>query len=228
MKPNTQSYRPNAKALVLALVLLALLVIVEYVDEFYLGKYSGGAPFPFPSPFNEWDLSVFKLINVGLSSPILDVVLGFITNFGSTVFWLVMAILLWVAGKKEDAILLAVAIIIGGVIFLPLKLIFYRARPYMVLTDIHVLDTESGFSFPSGHSKNVFSAAAILGNKHRKWASLLYVLSFVVSFSRIYIGVHWPIDVVVGAVAGWLIGIIVLKYETKILKLVEHWLKLSL
>lgn len=228
MKSNTQKYRPNTKALVLALILLALLVIVEYVDEFYLGKYSEGTPFPFPSPLSEWDLSVFKLINVGLASPILDVVLGFITHFGSTVFWLVMAILLWITGKKEDAILLGTAIIVGGVIFLPVKLIFSRARPYMVLTDIHAIATGSGYSFPSGHSKNIFSAAVVLGDKHKKYASLLYVLSFAVSFSRIYIGVHWPIDVVVGAASGWLVGIIVLKYKTKIIKLAESWLKLSL
>jgi undecaprenyl-diphosphatase len=75
---------------------------------------------------------------------------------------------------------------------------------------------ESGYSFPSGHANTVFVAATILGRKDKLWKPFLWALAVVVSFSRIYIGVHWPLDVIVGAVLGWLTGKIVLRYEKEI------------
>jgi len=229
MNPDAnQIHRPNFRTLLLILVSLTILIIIEYIDEVYLTTYSWGASSLFPSPFKEWDLEIFKLINLGLSSQALDAILGLITQFGSTIFWLAVAVFLWVTGKKEDAVLLTVAIVVGGILFFPIKLIVSRARPYQVLFEIHVIDPEGGFSFPSGHTKNAFSGAVILGNKHKKWAPLLYVLSSIIGFSRIYVGAHWPTDVIVGAISGCLFGTIVLKFNAKIKEKVNAWFKLKI
>jgi undecaprenyl-diphosphatase len=85
--------------------------------------------------------------------------------------------------------------------------------------------TVSGNSFPSGHTASSFTAATIIGLKYhlksKGWKYwLIYPLlafAILVGFSRIYIGVHYPYDVVFGAFIGIVCAIIILKYEYRIL-----------
>jgi undecaprenyl-diphosphatase len=96
-----------------------------------------------------------------------------------------------------------------------------RARPYLVVAGARTLDVEGGGSFPSGHSKNGFTAAAILGSKWRKLKWPLYILAFLIGLSRVYVGLHWPFDVIVGSIVGWVIGKVTIRYETKIINLLH-------
>ena len=201
----------------------ALCLAVGFVNGFYLKRLTPTDARLFPSPFFEWDLTVFTFINQGLALVWLDRPLWIVTHLGSTLFWLFFSALLWLSKRKEEAILLASAVIIGGLLFLPLKILLPRARPFH-LVSTRVLAVEDGSSFPSGHAKNVFSAAAVLGVT-RKRMLLFYTLAFIVSVSRVYIGVHWPLDVIIGALLGWIIGLTVRKFRGEILKMLNGLVK---
>jgi undecaprenyl-diphosphatase len=95
-----------------------------------------------------------------------------------------------------------------------LKHLFARPRPCNALQEVRLLVGCSGsFSFPSNHSLNVFTVAAIFAHFFRRAALPAFFIALLVAFSRIYIGVHYPSDVIAGAVAGGMIaGSIVFLY----------------
>jgi undecaprenyl-diphosphatase len=201
------------------ILMLAILVIAELIYEVYLSGVQTSTTSFFPSWLQNWDLQGFITINERLSLAFLDPVMWFITHLGSTILWLGVAAFLWAVKKRREAVLLAIGIIIGGVILLPVKILIPRARPYLIVQGARTLDIEGGGSFPSGHSKNGFTAAAILGSKWKKLRLPLYILACLIAISRIYVGVHWPSDVVVGSIVGWIIGEITMRYEDRIISL---------
>jgi membrane-associated phospholipid phosphatase len=102
------------------------------------------------------------------------------------------------------------------------KLAFYSPRPYWYSREVAVLTTETSFGMPSGHAMN---AASIWGGLavsiRRRWAWIVFPLViFLVGASRIYIGVHFPVDVVLG----WLLGIVFLLIYFRLETPVKNWL----
>jgi undecaprenyl-diphosphatase len=88
-----------------------------------------------------------------------------------------------------------------------LKHLFERPRPCNVLQDVRLLVGCGGsFSFPSNHAFNAFTIAAIFAHFFRKAALPAFFIAFLVAFSRIYIGVHYPSDVIAGAFAGGMVA----------------------
>jgi len=134
-----------------------------------------------------------------------------LTYLGSTEVWVAVTVGLWVFGKRREAVLLALGLAISSLIIIPLKTFIPRARPYLLIQEAKTLSLEGGYSFPSGHSKNVFLAASTLKSKRLTLNIGLYVLAFAVAYSRIYVGVHWATDVIVGGLIGLAVGHLVLK-----------------
>ena len=84
-----------------------------------------------------------------------------------------------------------------------IRYFYYHARPYLTIVETNLLlaqKTES--SFPSGHTIFVFALATGVYQYNKKAGMWFYVLASVVGFSRIFVGVHWPYDIVAGAVLG--------------------------
>ncbi len=196
--------------------MVAMLVGVELFDELYITKIQPTKIDLFPLWLRNWDLVSFVMVNERLSWPSLDLVMVAITHVGSTVFMLFVSVLLWVAKRRRESLLLAVGIVIGGLILLPVKVVFPRARPSLAVQGARALDIEGGGSFPSGHAKNGFTTAVILGSKWKSLKVPLYILAFLIAISRVYVGVHWPFDVIVGSAVGWVIGKLTMRYETQI------------
>lgn len=145
------------------------------------------------------------------------------TFLGSELFFLlVMPALYWsidpVIGFRAGMML-----ILSGGLNSVLKALFHTPRPYWVDGDVKALASETSFGMPSGHSQN---SAAIWGiiaaTIRRRWAYIVaIVLVFLISLSRIYLGVHFLHDVLTGWLAGLIIIIIYLKLESP----VSRWLK---
>ncbi len=91
-----------------------------------------------------------------------------------------------------------------------LKNLVGRIRPYEVVEGLVLLTRRAGdFSFPSGHAGTSFAAATaiFLSLPRCRWKWLLYVLAALIAFSRLYVGIHYPTDVIAGAVIGALCGL---------------------
>lgn len=90
-----------------------------------------------------------------------------------------------------------------------LKPIFHRSRPSVALADAHPLfGVRRSYAFPSSHAANFFAAAPIVGTVFPPAAVAYTGLAVAVSLSRIYVGDHYPSDVIAGAILGILVGLL--------------------
>lgn len=155
-----------------------------------------------------WDVSIFRMLNLAGTNPALDVLMVFFTDLALPYVLVLLAIPLWWRGHREQAfdllVLLAVVIVVTEV----LKYGFDRARPCDVLPNVNLLTPnacalEGDPSFPSGHTSRIFGVAAFLAVYYR-WPVKVSATFFAImaGISRIYVGVHWPSDVIAGAALG--------------------------
>lgn len=179
----------------------------------------------------KYNVIIFYLINIGLENGFLNFIMPIITNFGSILAWGIICGLLYLFGgakAKKVAILGLIALLISNAAVYLLKPIIAEPRPFLALGNVHQLIPETEiYSFPSGHTTSSFSVATLIGLKYRlklkkKNFRLIYPLiafAAVIGFSRIYVGVHYPLDVVFGALIGILCALAVLKLEVGIFKI---------
>ena len=170
---------------------------------------------------------LFYLINGGLQNSFFNFIMPIITNFGSLFGWAFICMLFYFFGGKfgrKVAILGLTALIVSNILVIMLKYVIAEPRPFLALPNVDLLTPESGSSFPSGHTASSFTAATVIGLKYYKRSKgkhwLIYpllIFAVIVGFSRIYIGVHYPYDVIFGAILGVIIALFILKWEDKIL-----------
>ncbi len=104
--------------------------------------------------------------------------------------------------RVETFLATALALLISrGFITELLRFVWNRPRPFVALNFMPLI-TESSASFPSGHATFFFALAAALFAVNRKWGWWFFALALLNGFARIYAGVHWPSDVLGGAVVG--------------------------
>ncbi len=124
-------------------------------------------------------------------------------------------------GKKSWPILLAIAVAVGLNDFIShsiLKEFFERIRPCQALELPHpIYNCSNSFSFPSNHASNSFTLATLIALFNRNTAPLTFTLAGLVSFSRVYLGMHYPTDILGGAVCGIVMGYFGFYFHQKIL-----------
>jgi undecaprenyl-diphosphatase len=162
--------------------------------------------------------SLFRLVNDVWTSPTLDpfmILLGSINEYG--VVWLVLLGALAALGGKTDrwAALAGLAAMVMGLAFSEvLKSIVMQPRPFVSLTDVRLLVSPPGsYSFPSVNATYAFAAFSGTSLTARRllgrlpvWGWGFLALAVAVSYSRVYVGVHYPGDVLSGAIIGLSIG----------------------
>lgn len=154
------------------------------------------------------DTDLFRFINQGLSHPLLDRVMPFLSGNAFFVPVLALASLLFIwKGRLRGlfCIVFLVLVVWMGDSFIcsTVKQALQRPRPFLAFTDANVLIGKGkSWSMPSSHAANWFAAAMILFIYYRK--SLWFMLpgALLVAFSRVYNGVHYPSDVLAGAILG--------------------------
>ncbi|WXG43872.1 MAG: phosphatase PAP2 family protein [Promethearchaeati archaeon SRVP18_Atabeyarchaeia-1] len=225
-KDSVLRRRPESWEILLGIVIIVLGVLFEYIDTIGLGLGGPTGPDVFPPPIAQWDASLLLAINPGLLSPIPSAFFGLVTHLGSTLAVVVFCIVLYWLGYRKEAVLILTTVVIGTLIVAPLKIAVMRPRPYSTLSGVIPLDYESGSSFPSGHSERIFALAAVFPTRKSMKVLLLYLLSIAVAFSRIYVGVHYPLDVLVGVLIGLVVGKVTLRLQTRILGVASRFVKL--
>ncbi len=160
----------------------------------------------------------------GFENPYLTGFFSFVSDLIAPIPMSVFAIIIYWCISKKKGIGLALSVISAVTVNTALKLIFRVPRPFLVDDKIVKMDDTEGFSFPSGHSQQAgtlgrFAYGAV---KKKSYGILLWVLIILtVGTSRMYLGMHTPLDVLVGATLGILITAAVLifvSYTEKIKK----------
>lgn len=157
------------------------------------------------------DAVLFRWINQVLIHPGLDVVMPWLS--GNRLFFPALlaglALLVWRGGARGRVcvVLLALALAAGNAAVDLLKDALARPRPFVDLPEARLLlGRGSSFSLPSGHATNWFVALAVAGWFYPRSRWGLWPLAVAVSYSRVYCGVHYPGDVLAGALLGWGVG----------------------
>lgn len=174
----------------------------------------------------EIDSQLLLAFMQAFSCPFLDTVMTVITKLGDNGFvWIAIGVLLLLYGNRTfrgrdwgmvTIISLAVNALLCNVILKPL---IGRMRPYEYLgyePSIHALGDAS---FPSGHTSAAFAAATAIYAMNPKWGRIAYVFATLMGLSRLYLGMHFPTDVICGGLLGifaaWLTITIWKKLERK-------------
>jgi membrane-associated phospholipid phosphatase len=105
---------------------------------------------------------------------------------------------------RKHAIYIGETFLVNGFITAALKVAVRRERPYNRYSDIDRATSAIGYSFPSGHTSTAFSTATSLSMVYPKWYVIApsFVWASAVGYSRLHLGVHYPSDVIAGAVLG--------------------------
>lgn len=168
----------------------------------------------------DMDMSILNWIYDNLRCGFLNVFMPFITMFGeSGIFFIALSLVMIIIPKtRKTGIMMGVALFLGLIICnLTLKPLVARPRPYTIRTDVILLvDKLSDFSFPSGHTIAAFEVASVLMIRNRKYGIAATVLAVLIAFSRLYLYVHYPTDVLVSIVLGTIFGFISVKLVNKI------------
>ena len=163
-------------------------------------------------------------------TPVLDGIMTFITSLGNGGFiWVLLTVGLLARKKTRKAgVMMAAALALNAVLVnLLLKNIFARVRPFEALSGFSVIVRRpADWSFPSGHSSSSIAAAFVaLRRLPRKVGVPAMVLAGLICISRVYVGAHYPTDViggvVVGLLCGWLAEKIALKLPGKVKRMLR-------
>ena len=138
-----------------------------------------------------------------IRNPVFDAIFALITHLGEETFFLVIAILFfWCINKREGYFILITGLV-GTVVNQMAKLFFRIPRPWVLDPDFNIIESAraeaTGYSFPSGHTQNIagtYGAIAAYNPTKRKTVICTTII-VLVAFSRMYLGVHTPLDVIV-------------------------------
>lgn len=178
---------------------------------------------------NRMEQAIILFIQGNLSNSSLDWFFPFYTDIHKDSWFIISCILPFVAlwtyrlGKARLPILFGfflTLIFTDGICGQIIKKTFTRSRPFQESQLIMALSPASGFSFVSNHSANGFAMATYLSHFYPRFSVLFWILASITAFSRIYNGVHYPSDVIIGA----FIGVGIAKF---IIRIIESKFKLA-
>lgn len=165
----------------------------------------------------DWDLHLFRVINGDLRNAVFDVLMPLITDpdpFFIPLALVAVGLLIWGGRRGRTAVVLALLLlVVTNAVNETLKLWVQRPRPCHALEAVHLLVgcSKSNFSFPSSHAVNVTAQAAFFGFAYRPLVIPLFLVAAMIGYSRVYVGVHYPADVVGGVLVGLMCAIVFIR-----------------
>lgn len=148
------------------------------------------------------DTKLFRFINQGLENSFFNGIMPIITNIK---YWRIPLIIIFLSlfiwghkkGKNTFLLCLITLVLSDQISSHLLKPFFHRLRPFKILDNVNLLVNAHSFSFPSSHAANIFAMAIVITYIWRRiWITcLVFGIAVVVGFSRVYVGVHYPLDI---------------------------------
>ena len=155
----------------------------------------------------DWELRFLHFLQ-SIHNPILDSIMLFFTNSSPIISILIFVSLVF-PKTRRIGIQVLLATFISQILSHGLKDIIARCRPCELEPTVKLLvDRPSSFSFPSGHTTNFFSLATAVFLSNKKIGIPALACASLVAFSRMYLFVHWPTDVLGGILSGALCGVL--------------------
>ena len=150
------------------------------------------------------------------SHPALDPIMIFLSSMGDYILWLAIFVALYLWKGKRVAVSYAFVILVATILVFALKSFFEIPRP----DDVRFVIEAHGYSMPSGHTSRSFASAMFLHPlvDNGKIRLLIWILAALIGLSRIFVGVHYPSDILVGALIGCIIGYVGIKIQPYIAK----------
>ena len=145
------------------------------------------------------------------ASPLLDpfmVVLSLMAYHAA--FWVLLALVMVASkGRRRPGLAVLISLSVAYIVVeLAIKTLIHRERPYVAEGLVPIIVDSASYSFPSGHTAYSFAAATVISMCYGKWGVPAFVLASMIGLSRIYLALHWPSDVVAGALIGVAVAIV--------------------
>lgn len=163
----------------------------------------------------DWDVRVLLYIQDVIRSAALTPIMKIVTYSGNAgIIWIALCLILMLFKKTRRIGFIAILSLLCSFLInnMMLKNLVQRVRPYEAIPGLfRIIEKQPEWSFPSGHAASAFSTVGgIFFAAKRKWIPIPLILyAALIGFSRLYVGVHYPSDVIAGALSGFIISLLV-------------------